>query len=143
MLALKCHLNTYVWAILTLNWPCWLILSNSLSRTSFLHIPTLILRFNNRWRWSCGHFNFRHRPLKLGYLRSFIQIFFIFLILIFFLSFLGWSKLNIYCVFTELSNKSQDDYVGGILSNKSIRSPNLFLHSVFCFCSLSLMIGPY
>ena len=28
---------------------------------------------NNRWRWCCGHFNFRQRTLELGYLRSELQ----------------------------------------------------------------------
>ena len=30
----------------------------------------LVHRFNNRWRWCCGRFNFRQRTIKLGYRRS-------------------------------------------------------------------------
>ena len=31
---------------------------------------TLVLRFNNRWRWCSGRFNFRQGTLELGSLRS-------------------------------------------------------------------------
>ena len=30
------------------------------------NLLTLVRRFNNRWRWRRGHFNFRQRTLLLG-----------------------------------------------------------------------------
>ena len=33
-------------------------------------IYALVHRFNNRWRWCCGHFNLWQRTLELGYQRS-------------------------------------------------------------------------
>jgi hypothetical protein len=37
---------------------------------NFLSSLRLVLRFNNRWRWRRGHFNFRQRTLYLSYQRS-------------------------------------------------------------------------
>ena len=41
----------------------------------------LVLRFNNRWRWCSGHFNFRQRTLELD-CRGVFQPAFFFIILV-------------------------------------------------------------
>ena len=62
----------------------------------------LVRRFNNRWRWCRGHFNFRQITLLLGYLRSFFFQFFPQCLDFDFQTTLGCSKLKMFCVFTEL-----------------------------------------
>ena len=50
-------------------------------------LSMLVLRFNNRWRWCSGRFNFRLRRLELDYLRSHsCHVFYSVVVLIFFLS---------------------------------------------------------
>ena len=59
------------------------------STSSFL----LVLRFDNRWRWCRGHFNFRQRTLYLGYQRSlFSQNFFTLVLVLIFKTTLGCLK---------------------------------------------------
>ena len=72
--------HTYDWAILILMGPvifhyqivylCILFLTSNMNE-----MYSLVLHFDNRWRWCCGCFNFRQRILELDYQRSLCQDF--------------------------------------------------------------------
>ena len=97
-------IRNFYWAILILigsvNSHYWIAILNLLF--SLLYHRMLVHRFDHRWRWCCGHFNFRQKTLEIGYHRSIATQNFCYILGVDFFITLGQTKPNIYSVFTEL-----------------------------------------